>query len=76
MKDATTKKTPTKRRSSEMRAEYDFSTGVRGVYTDAYRKRTNMVLIEPDLAAAFPDSKSVNNALRALVAIAERKILT
>jgi len=34
------------------------------------------VLIDPDLAAAFPDSKSVNNALRALVAIAERKILT
>jgi hypothetical protein len=71
MKDAPIK-TPTKRRTSEMRAEYDFSTGVRGVYADAYQRRTNVVLLDPDLAAVFPDSKSVNDALRALVAIAER----
>jgi hypothetical protein len=72
MKDAATKKAPAKRRTTEMRAEYDFSTGVRGKYTDAFRRRTNVVLLDPDLAAAFPDSKSVNDALRALVAIAER----
>lgn len=72
MKDATTKKAPAKRRTTEMIAEYDFSTGVRGKYTDAFRRRTNVVLLDPDLAAAFPDSKSVNDTLRALVAIAER----
>jgi hypothetical protein len=72
MNDAITKKAPAKRRTSEMRAEYDFSTGVRGKYADAFRRRTNVVLLDPDLAAAFPDSKSVNDALRALVAIAER----
>jgi hypothetical protein len=55
-----------------MRSEYDFSTGVRGAYAAAYRKRTNVALLDPDVAAAFPDSKSVNDALRALVAIAER----
>jgi hypothetical protein len=55
-----------------MRAEYDFSTGVRGRYAAEYRRRTNVALLDPDVAAAFPDSKSVNDALRALVAIAER----
>ncbi len=72
MKNATMKKAPTKRRTSEMRAEYDFSAGVRGKYTDRYRRGTNVVLLDPEVAAAFPDSKSVNDALRALVAIAER----
>jgi hypothetical protein len=55
-----------------MRAEYDFSGGVRGKYTDRYRRGTNGVLIDPELVDAFPDSKSVNDALRALVAIATR----
>jgi hypothetical protein len=55
-----------------MRAEYDFSTGVRGKYASRYGSGTNVVLLDPELVAAFPDSKSVNDALRALVAIAER----
>jgi hypothetical protein len=55
-----------------MRAEYDFSGGVRGKYVDRYRRGVNVVLIDPKLADAFPDSKSVNDALRALVAIATR----
>jgi hypothetical protein len=55
-----------------MKAEYDFSAGVRGKYTERYRSGTNLVLLDPELVAAFPDSKSVNDALRALVAIAER----
>jgi len=67
------KKPPSKRRSPEMRAEYDFSEGVRGKYVDRYRRGTNVVLLDPELADAFPDSKSVNDALRALVAIAARK---
>ena len=72
MKDATTKKAPSRRRTREMRAEYDFSGGVRGKYVDRYRRGVNVVLIDPELADAFPDSKSVNDALRALVAIATR----
>jgi len=72
MKDATTKKPPSKRRIRAMRAEYDFSGGVRGKYTDRYRRGTNVVLLDPKLVEAFPDSKSVNDALRALVAIAAR----
>jgi hypothetical protein len=55
-----------------MRPEYDFSRGVRGKYVDRYRKGTNVVLLDPEVAAAFPDSTSVNNALRALLAIAKR----
>jgi hypothetical protein len=55
-----------------MRAEYDFSAGIRGKYVERYRRGTNIVLLDPELAEAFPDSKSVNDALRALVAIAAR----
>jgi hypothetical protein len=66
------KKPPSKRGTHEMRAEYDFSGGVRGKYVDRYRSGTNVVLLDPELAEVFPDSKSVNDALRALVAIAAR----
>jgi hypothetical protein len=66
------KKPPSKRRTVEMRAEYDFSGGVRGKYVDRYRRGTNVVLLDPELAEAFPDSKSVNDALRALLAVATR----
>ncbi len=55
-----------------MRAEYDFSGGVRGKYVDRYRRGTNVVLLDPALVEAFPDSKSVNDALRALLAVATR----
>jgi len=55
-----------------MRPEYDFSSGVRGKYAGRYGKGTNVVLLDPEVAAAFPDSTSVNDALRALLAIAKR----
>ena len=73
MRDAIMKKTPSKRRAGEMRAEYDFSAGVRGKYVDRYRRGVNVVLIDPELAEAFPDSKSVNDALRSLVQTETRK---
>ena len=72
MRDASMKKPPSKRRTPEMRVDYDFSGGVRGKYVDRYRQGTNVVLLDPKLADAFPDSKSVNDALRALVAISAR----
>ena len=55
-----------------MSAEYDFSGGVRGKYVERYQRGTNVVLLDPELSEAFPDSRSVNDALRALVAIASR----
>jgi hypothetical protein len=72
MKDANTKKVRSKPTAVEMRPEYDFSGGVRGKYADQYRRGTNVVLLEPELAKAFPDSKSVNDALRSLLSIATR----
>ena len=55
-----------------MRPEYDFSGGIRGKYVERYRRGTNVVLLDPEVAAAFPDSTAVNDALRALLAIAKR----
>jgi hypothetical protein len=54
----------------ELRLEYDLSRlkgGVRGKYYKRAVAGTNLVLIEPDLAKAFPDTDSVNRALRLLV---------
>jgi len=52
--------------------EYDFSKGVRGKYAQRYAEGTNVVVLAPDVAAVFPDSESVNEALRALVKIARK----
>ncbi|NJL63262.1 MAG: hypothetical protein HC903_17345 [Methylacidiphilales bacterium] len=59
----------------ELRSEYDFyqlTGGVRGKYVERYRKGTNLVLLEPDVAQAFPTQDDVNNALRLLMQIAHR----
>ncbi|MFL6213251.1 MAG: hypothetical protein ACJ74J_05075 [Blastocatellia bacterium] len=58
----------------EMRAEYDFSGGVRGKYYKQYTERTNVVLLEPDVAEVFRDSESVNQALRVLIEIAKSQV--
>ena len=60
----------------EMRTEYDFSElkgRVRGKYVDRYREGTNLVLLDPDVAAVFPDAKAVNEALRLLMDVAHRQ---
>ena len=72
MKNESIKKPYSKRSRDAMRPEYDFSGGVRGKYANRYRKGTNVVLLDPDVAAAFPDSTSVNEALRALLEITMR----
>ena len=54
----------------EMRAEYDFASmpgGVRGKYVDKLRRESNVVVLEPDVAAAFPTGQSVNAALRGIL---------
>ena len=59
--------------NDERRPEYDFSQGVRGKHYQAYRAGTNVVFLEPDVAEVFPDSTSVNQALRLLVRLAKTK---
>jgi hypothetical protein len=54
----------------EMRPEYDFSGGVRGKYARRFAAGSNVVVIDPDIAKVFPDSKAVNEALRTLVRVA------
>ena len=58
---------PEKTEGEDMRPEYDFSRGIRGKYAKAYRRGTNVVLLEPDVARAFPTSEAVNQALRELI---------
>jgi hypothetical protein len=53
--------------SEEMRPEYDFSNAVQGKYADRFAQGTNLVRIQPDVAKEFPDSQSVNEALRSLL---------
>lgn len=60
----------------ELRPEYDFSKmtgGVKGKYVERYRAGTNLVLLDPDIARAFPTDASVNEALRLLLQIAQRQ---
>jgi hypothetical protein len=52
---------------------YDFSKGVRGKYAKRVAQGTNLVLLEPDVAKAFPDASSVNETLRALAGIIRRQ---
>lgn len=61
--------------SDDMRPEYDFSHGVRGKHHRAYQAGTNVVFLEPDIAGAFPDSASVNQALRLLVRLSKTKAI-
>lgn len=65
---------PKSAQDDEMRAEYDFSKGVRGKHYDAYRKGTNVVLLDPDVAQVFKDSASVNQALRLLLNLAKEQV--
>ena len=49
-----------------MQPEYDFSNAVRGATAARYAQGTNVVLLDPDVAKLFPDSRAVNEALRTL----------
>ena len=55
-----------------MRSEYEFSGGVRGKYVDRFPKDVVMVTLAPDVAEAFPDAASVNEALRVLIKAAKK----
>ena len=51
----------------DLRPEYDFRGGERGKYAKRYREGTNIVVLDPDVAAKFKDSQAVNEALRSLL---------
>ena len=64
------KKTVRRRNDDEMRSEYDFASmkkGVRGKHYRDYRNGTNVVLLQPDVAEAFPTEDAVNEALRGIL---------
>jgi hypothetical protein len=59
----------------DLRPEYDFRAllkgGVRGKYVERYRAGTNVVLLAPDVAKAFPTADAVNEALRLVMRMAQ-----
>jgi len=57
-----------KQSNQEMRDEYDFSKGVRGKYAKRFAKGSNVVVLDPDVAAQFTTSKAVNEVLREKIA--------
>ena len=70
-------KKATARKSNGLRREYDLSKlkgGVRGKYYRRYTEGTNLVLLDPDIADAFPNAKAVNEALRVLVNVASTRV--
>ena len=59
----------------DLRPEYDFrellKDGVRGKYVERYRAGSNVVLLAPDVAQAFPTEDAVNEALRLVMRMAK-----
>lgn len=63
----------TAREEDDLRPECDFSAGARGKHFEAYRKGTNVVFLDRDVAAVFKDSTAVNTALRLLLTLAREQ---
>jgi len=62
-------------RESKLRTEYsrkELGPGIRGKYHRGYAEGTNLVLLSPDVAAAFPNDTAVNDALRSLIKLARQ----
>ena len=60
----------------ELLSEYDFAQmegGVKGKYVERYRAGRKLVLLDPDVAQAFPNDAAVNGALRMLIEVAQRQ---
>ncbi|MGH7901227.1 MAG: hypothetical protein ACRENZ_05760 [Thermodesulfobacteriota bacterium] len=53
--------------------EYDFSKGVRGKYAKRYHLSSNLIVLEPDVAQHFPNSESVNQALRTITLLNQKR---
>lgn len=55
----------------DLRPEYDLKSllksGIRGKYAHRFRKGTNIVILDPDVASVFPNGEAVNEALRLVI---------
>ena len=63
------------KKADDLRKEYrreDLGHGVRGKYYREYTKGTNLVLLRPEVAQAFPSAEAVNDALQSLIDVATR----
>jgi len=63
-----------KKELDELRPEYrreDFGTMVRGKYAQQMREATNIIVLDPDIAEAFPNAQVVNQTLRRLLELAK-----
>ena len=70
MKKQTRRKT---RGAAQMRPEYDFSKGVRGKHAAGYASGTNVVVLAPDVASKFRTADDVNETLRVVARLVERR---
>ena len=65
------KKKSRREKADDLRPEYDLrkllKDGVQGKYADRFREGTNIVLLDRDVAKAFPSDKAVNEALRLVI---------
>jgi hypothetical protein len=62
-------------KAKEMRTQYrreDLGKGVRGKYFKSFQESSNVVVLDEDVAEAFPNSQAVNEALRGLLQLAHR----
>lgn len=55
----------------EILPEYDFTKGRRNKYAKRFQPGSRVVVVEPALAALFPDTQAVNDALRAIATVIE-----
>ena len=58
--------------ADEILPEYDFSHASRNKYASRYAQSSTIVVLDPDVAAAFPSSREANEALRALAGIIQK----
>jgi hypothetical protein len=66
-----------KEAADELRSEYkksDFDEIVRGKYASKIKENSNVVLLEADVARAFPNDEAVNKALRSLIELAQSSV--
>lgn len=66
-------KKKTENNDSVMQPHYDLAGGVRGKYARRYAQGTDVVVLEPDVARAFPNAEVVNSSLRALAQIIRKQ---
>jgi len=74
MKENATARKTRRAAAPAMRAEYDFSNAVRGKYHKRYLSGSNVVVLDPDVAATFKNATAVNDALRRLLRVAHESV--